>query len=149
MTLDKITANFDAIDERPAGSRNNFIGSGTILPVLVNQIVRLALLEGGERIVSFADVTVIPDLMQFTRFGPALGWTLRLGETIIHTDSMSITCDDHIDGKATLYLTREGKMEVPVIRLVGFDEQTGEHQIELSTCVEPVALSQERLMTAA
>jgi hypothetical protein len=142
MTQEKIVANFDACDERPSGARTAFVASGKVVNVNVDQPVRLALLDHGDQFGMFAVVNVIPNLMQFTRVGPALGWALMRQQAEVHADSMSITCDDHIDGQATLYLAREGKVDLPVVRLVGFDAESGLHVIELSTCVAQVELDQ-------
>jgi hypothetical protein len=143
MTQEKIIANFDACDERSANTRTAFVASGKVVHVNVDQPVRLALLDRGDQFGMFAHVCVIPNLMQFTRVGPALGWALVREQAEVHADSMSITCDDHIDGQATLYLAREGKADVPIVRLVGFDAESGLHVIELSTCVAQVELDQQ------
>jgi len=138
MSQEKIIANFDADDERSASTRNAFVASGKVVNVDVDHPVRLALLDNGNQFDTFADVRVIPNVMQFTRVGAALGWVLVRGAAEVHADSMSITCEDHIDGRATLYLAREGQTDLPVARLVSFDGESGTHVIELSTCVEQV-----------
>jgi hypothetical protein len=90
------------------------------------------LFDNGRCLEGFVDLTVRTGFCEMTRSGPALCWSLVCNKSQVGEGRMAITMQDHVDGKATLYLQRRGQPDLPIARLIKFDEESGQHTIELS-----------------